>query len=80
MSRTVGSARHKALVGFIRKKRKDAKLTQAQVAERIGRYQSFVATFERGQKRIDAVQLVEIAEAIGFDPRDAIKVIAKTKK
>ncbi len=80
MSRTVGSPRHKALVAFLTKKRRDAKLTQAQVAERIGRYQSFVATFERGQKRIDAVELVEIAEAIGFDPREAIKVIAKTKK
>ena len=80
MSRTIGSPRHKALVSFITKKRKDAKLTQAQVAERIGRYQSFVATFERGQKRIDAVQLVEMAEAIGFDPGEAIKVVAKTKK
>ena len=65
---------------FITKKRKDAKLTQAQVAQRIRRYQSFVATFERAQKRIDAVELVEIAEAIGFDPSEAIKVIAKTKK
>ena len=80
MSRTLDSPRHKTLVAFIRKKRKDAKLTQAQVAERMGRYQSFVATFERGQKRIDAVELVAIAEAIGFDPSEAIKVIAKTKK
>ncbi len=80
MSRTVGSPRHEALVAFITKKRKDAKLTQAQVAQRIRRYQSFVATFERAQKRIDAVELVEIAEAIGFDPSEAIKVIAKTKK
>ncbi len=80
MSRTFGSPRHKALVAFIKKQRKDAKLTQAQVAKRIKRYQSFVATFERGQKRIDAVELVEIAEAIGFDPKEAIKVIAKAKK
>lgn len=80
MSRTFGSPRHKALVAFIKKQRKDAKLTQAQVAKRIRRYQSFVATFERGQKRIDAVELVEIAEAIGFDPKEAIKVIARTKK
>ena len=80
MSRTFGSPRHKALVAFIKKQRKDAKLTQAQVAKRIKRYQSFVATFERGQKRIDAVELVEIAEAIGFDPKEAITVIAKTKK
>jgi len=80
MSRTFGSPRHKALVAYIKKQRKEAKLTQAQVAKRIRRYQSFVATFERGQKRIDAVELVEIAEAIGFDPKEAIKVMVKTKK
>ncbi len=80
MSRTFGSPRHKALVAFIKKQRKDAKLTQAQVAKRIKRYQSFVATFERGQKRIDAVELVEIDEAIGCDPKEAITVIAKAKK
>jgi transcriptional regulator with XRE-family HTH domain len=79
MSRTLGSPRHQALVAFIKKKREDANLTQAQVARRIGRYQSFVATFESGQKRIDAVELVEIAAAIGFDPRDAIKAIARVK-
>jgi transcriptional regulator with XRE-family HTH domain len=80
MSRTFDSPRHKALVAYIRKRRKNAKLTQAQVAKRINRYQSFVATFEAGQKRIDAVELVEIAEAIGFDPKEAIKAIVKTKK
>ncbi len=80
MSRTFGSPRHKALVAYIKKRRIDAKLTQAQVAKRIRRYQSFVATFERGQKRIDAVELVEIAEAIGFDPKEAINVMVKAKK
>jgi transcriptional regulator with XRE-family HTH domain len=79
MSRTFGSPRHKALVAFIKKKRKDAGLTQTEVAERIDRYQSFVATFERGQKRIDAVELIEIAEAIGFDPREALKAMMKAK-
>ena len=80
MSRTFASPRHKALVAFIKKKRDDADLTQAEVARRIGRYQSFIATLERGQKRIDAVELVEIAEAIGFDPREAIKTIVKIKR
>jgi hypothetical protein len=49
------------------------------VAERLDRYQSFVTDYERGQKRIDAVELVQIAEAIGFDPIEAIKLIKRTK-
>jgi len=51
-----------------------------QVAARMGRYQSFVAAIESGQKRIGAVELVEIAEAIGFDPAEAIRMMVKVKK
>lgn len=80
MSRTIGSPGHKALVAFIKKKRLEADLTQAQVAKRIRRYQSFVATLETGEKRIDAVELIDIAEAIGFDPKEALKVIARAKQ
>ena len=67
-------------MAFIKKKRKEAKLGQAQVAARMGRYQSFVAAIESGQKRIGAVELVEIAEAIGFDPAEAIRMMVKVKK
>ena len=80
MSRTLASPRHKALVTFIKKKRDDKGLTQAEVARRIRRYQSFVATLERGQKRIDVVELIEIAEAIDFDPQDAIRAILKVER
>jgi transcriptional regulator with XRE-family HTH domain len=79
MSRTIDSPRHRALVAYLKKKRDDAGLSQEQVANRLKRYQSFVATFERGQKRIDAVELIEIAEAIGFDPKEAIKVMVRAK-
>lgn len=79
MSRTIDSPRHKALVAFLKRKRGAASLSQHQVAKRLNRYQSFVATFEGGQKRIDAVELIEIAEAIGFDPKEAIKAMVKAK-
>ena len=80
MARTFSSPRHAALVAFLKKKRKEAGLTQAKVAKRLGRYQSFITDYERGQKRIDAVELFEIAEAIGFDPMEAFKVIKKTRR
>ena len=68
MARTFASPRHTTLVEFLRRKREEKKgLTQAKVAKRLGRYQSYITDYERGQKRIDAVDLVNIAEAIGFD-------------
>ena len=35
--------------------------------------QSFVARVESGQRRIDIIELLDLAEAIGFDPREALK-------
>jgi len=73
MSRTLRSPRHKALTALLVEKRRKAGLTQAAVAKRLRRYQSFVATVESGQRRIDVVEFLDFADAIGFDPRDAIR-------
>ncbi len=73
MSRTLRSPRHDALCALLVEKRKKGGLTQAQVAKKLRRYQSFVATVESGQRRLDVVEFLDFADAIGFDPREAIK-------
>lgn len=80
MSRTLRSPRHEALRSLLIEKRKAAGLTQSALAKRIGRYQSFIADLERGQRRIDVVEFLEIAEAIGFDASKAIRSIAGTRR
>lgn len=77
MSRTLGSPRHEALRAFLVEKRTRAGLTQAVVARRLGRHQSFIATIESGQRRIDVIELLDLAEAIGFDPHTAIRRIVR---
>jgi len=80
MSRTLSSPRHEALRAFIREKRRAADLTQREVAARMGRQQSFVSAVESGQHRVSVVELMDFAEAIGFDPRSAIRRLAKSAK
>ena len=55
--------------------RKTAGLTQAEVAARLSRPQSYVSKYERGERRLDVVELFEIAEAIGFDPAEFLKTL-----
>ena len=62
MSRTLHAPRHQALAALLVEKRKKAGLTQAVVAMRLGRHQSFVATVESGQRRIDVIELIEFAK------------------
>jgi transcriptional regulator with XRE-family HTH domain len=67
------------MVELLVDERKKAGLTQAEVASRLGRYQSFIATVESGQRRIDVVEFIAIAEAIGFDPGKAVRALAALK-
>lgn len=48
--------------------RKGANLTQAALSKRLGRPQSFVSKYERGERRLDVVEFAEVARAIGLDP------------
>lgn len=80
MPRTLGSPRHQLVCEFLIAARKRARLTQAAVAHKLGRHQSFVATVEAGQRRIDVVELLDLAEAIGFDPNSLIKRLRRVPR
>jgi transcriptional regulator with XRE-family HTH domain len=73
MPKTLRSPRHEALRLLLAKERKAAGLTQADVAAKLGRYQSYVAMIEAGQRRVDVVEFLELAKAIGFSPQSAIR-------
>ena len=77
MGKTLGSARHKLLVDFIVSKRDAAGLTQTQLAEKLGEYQSFVARLESGQRRVDVVELLDLANALEFDAKSLLDRLSK---
>lgn len=73
MVKTLGTARHQALIAFLVDKREAAGITQTELAERLGQYQSFVARLESGQRRVDVIELMDLAEVLGFDPHSALR-------
>jgi len=48
--------------------RKAAGMTQLELAAKLSRPQSFVSKFERGERRLDVIEFLDIARALGFDP------------
>ena len=46
-----------------------------QLAKRLARPQSFVSKFERGERRLDVVEFLEVASAIGVDPIRFIQIL-----
>lgn len=79
MAKTLGSPRQKALIDFIVSRREVSGLTQAELAKRLGEYQSFVARLESGQRRVDVVEFLALSEVLKFDPAKAIRNISKTR-
>ena len=53
--------------------RKRAQLTQAELAARLKRPQSFVSKYERGARGLDIVEFREVAVALGVDPIRLLK-------
>nr|WP_272210217.1 helix-turn-helix transcriptional regulator [Marinicella sp. W31]MDC2876082.1 helix-turn-helix transcriptional regulator [Marinicella sp. W31] len=75
MVKTLGSARHRALIAYLIEARERAGVTQTELAEKLGEYQSFIARLESGQRRVDVVEFLEFAEILGFDPYNALKKV-----
>jgi transcriptional regulator with XRE-family HTH domain len=56
---------YRRFLEVLRRARKKAGLTQVQLAERIGRTQSAVSKVERGERRLDVIELRILCEAMG---------------
>jgi transcriptional regulator with XRE-family HTH domain len=57
--------------------RKSAGLTQVEIAARLKQPQSYVSKYESGVRRLDVVEYMQVAKAIGFDPAELIRKLAK---
>jgi hypothetical protein len=51
-------------VAFLIEARRRAGLTKGDVPKRLGRYQSFVALVEGGQRRVDVIEFLDFAERL----------------
>jgi len=66
MERSVASNRLKRLQALLRQKRQDAGLRQVDLAERLGRPQSFVSSYETGDRCLDVLELEQVCKALGI--------------
>ncbi len=72
MEKSIYSRDYDLFLHHLRAARKAAGLTQEQVAARLGQTQSFVSKCERGERRIDIIELRAFCLAIGMPFNDFI--------
>ena len=71
--KSLRSPTHIKLLQLLIENRKNAGLTQAQLAESLGWPQSDVSKIETGDRRLDVVEFVNLCDGLGVDPCDVLK-------
>jgi len=64
MAKSLHSKEYKALTVVLLEARKEAGLTQQQVADRLKKPQSFVAKYEGGERRLDVIEFLAVCKAL----------------
>jgi len=76
---SIFTQRHQEFIGFIASVRKAADMTQAELAARLGKPQSFVSKVERGERRLDVIEFCQVAEALGREPAEMLREFVALK-
>lgn len=71
------SGGYSVLIAALVTMREQAGLTQRQLADRIGREQSFIGRIETRQRRIDLVEFCWWARCCGFDGEEELAKVTK---
>ena len=68
--KTLRSQGHRVLLAVLAEARREAGMTQRQLAARLKLPRSYVSKVETGERRIDPVECVAWARACGLDPAE----------
>lgn len=70
MSRSIHPPTPEQLRSLLIAARNRAGLTQAQVAEKLNRPQSFVSKYESGERQLDVLEFIHVCESLGARPEE----------
>jgi transcriptional regulator with XRE-family HTH domain len=73
MQKSLKSAEYGRLIEVLVAARHEAGIPQQALAGKLGRPQSFIAKYEGGERRIDVIEFIAIARALGADPLKLFK-------
>ncbi len=73
MQKSQHTRAYKRLIQALREAREKADLTQADVAQKLGTYASFVSKVESGERRIDVVELAALCRLYSIDLIDLLR-------
>ncbi len=67
MEKSICSQEYGVFLRMLRDARRDAGITQATLGKRLGCTQSFISKCERGERRLDVIEVRRFCDALGLD-------------
>lgn len=77
MTRSLFSPAYARLRDLLVAARHSRDLTQIELSQLLGRPQSFVSKYERGERRLDLVEVLEITVVLGIDAGAIVTEVAQ---
>lgn len=73
MSKSIYTKEYKNVIGKLKKARLEAGLKQAEVAKKLAEPQSYISKIEQGERRVDILELKQLAKIYKKDINYFIK-------
>jgi transcriptional regulator with XRE-family HTH domain len=68
------------MLRILRQAREEAGLSQRALARRLGVHASWVAKTELGERRLDVVEFLQLASALGKDPAKLVATLVRAAR
>ncbi|MCK1737068.1 helix-turn-helix transcriptional regulator [Bradyrhizobium sp. 138] len=79
MEKSLKSAEYARFIALLVATRHRAGIRQQALAKKLRKPQSFVAKYEGGERRLDVIEFIVIAEALGADPIKLLRRLLRTR-
>jgi transcriptional regulator with XRE-family HTH domain len=75
--RSLHTKPYQAFIAVMVLARREANITQHELARRIKKPQSFISKYERLERRLDVPEFIFVARALGIDPSKLLRRVDK---
>ncbi|MFB6348352.1 helix-turn-helix domain-containing protein [Moraxella sp. ZJ142] len=73
--KTIYQDRYANLINTLVLIRKNRKLTQFQVAQHLGKPQSYIAKIEKRERKLDVLEFIQLCETLEVSPSEIIALV-----
>jgi hypothetical protein len=75
VTKSVFTKRYKTMLSLLVSIRQDAGLSQRALSAKLKKPPTYVSKYERGERRLDIIEFLDIVKVLGADPHEIIRQI-----